>query len=131
MCKMENENIKKGKKYLVIGVLVLFLAILGSSVAYYLARVQGSLSGNASGTGLDLTITPLSTSANATIDINTLFMMYLLFFFRISYYLIIVNRHIREKNWLKIFLFGTSVKLCYYSTIYSLSSSSFISRLYL
>ena len=61
---MENDNIKKGKKYLVIGVLVLFLAILGSSVAYYLARVQGSLSGKAAGTGLDLTITPLSTSAN-------------------------------------------------------------------
>ena len=66
---MENENIKKGKKYLLIGVLVLFLAILGSSVAYYLARIQGSLSGSAAGTGLDLTITPLSTSANANGDL--------------------------------------------------------------
>ena len=67
---MEKEqNIKKGKKYLVIGVLVLFLAILGSSVAYYLARVQGSLSGNAAGTGLDLVITPLSTGANANGDL--------------------------------------------------------------
>ena len=67
---MEKEqNIKKGKKYLLIGVLVLFLAILGSSVAYYLARVQGSLSGKAAGTGLDLTITPLSTGANANGDL--------------------------------------------------------------
>ena len=59
----KQQNIKKGKKYLLIGVLVLFLAILGSSVAYYLARVSGTLSGRAAGTGLDLTITPLSTSA--------------------------------------------------------------------
>ena len=57
---MEKENIKKGKKYLLIGVLILFLAILGSSVAYYLARVQGSLSGNAAGTGLSLTIDMVS-----------------------------------------------------------------------
>ena len=57
---MENENIKKGKKYILIGVLVLFLAILGSSVAYYLARVQGSLSGRAAGTGLSLTIDMVS-----------------------------------------------------------------------
>ena len=75
---MEKEqNIKKGKKYLLIGVLVLFLAILGSSVAYYLARVQGSLSGRAAGTGLDLTITPLSTSATGDLipldnDVETL-----------------------------------------------------------
>ena len=65
----KQQNIKKGKKYLLIGVLVLFLAILGSSVAYYLARVQGTLSGRAAGTGLDLTITPLSTGANANGDL--------------------------------------------------------------
>ena len=60
----ENQTkMKKSTKYLLIGALVLFLSILGASVAYYLARVQGSLSGRAAGTGLDLTITPLSTSA--------------------------------------------------------------------
>ena len=60
----ENQTkMKKSTKYLLIGTLVLFLSILGASMAYYLARVQGSLSGKAAGTGLNLTITPLSTSA--------------------------------------------------------------------
>ncbi len=60
----EQNKLKKGNKYLLIGALVLFLALLGASVAYYLARVQGTLSGRAAGTDLDLTITKLSTSAS-------------------------------------------------------------------
>ena len=44
----ENQTkMKKSTKYLLIGTLVLFLSILGASMAYYLARVQGSLSGKA------------------------------------------------------------------------------------
>ena len=74
----ENQNKrKKSTKYLLIGTLVLFLSILGASMAYYLARVSGTLSGRAAGTGLDLTITSLSTSANGDLipldnDIETL-----------------------------------------------------------
>ena len=60
----KERKMKKSTKYLLIGTLVLFLSILGASVAYYLARVSGNLSGRAAGTDLDLTITKLSTSAN-------------------------------------------------------------------
>ena len=59
-----NPKMKKSTKYLLIGTLVLFLSVIGASVAYYLARVSGNLSGRAAGTDLDLTITKLSTSAN-------------------------------------------------------------------
>ena len=51
---------KKSTKYLLIGTLVLFLSILGASMAYYLARVSGNLSGRAAGTGLSLTIDMVS-----------------------------------------------------------------------
>ena len=57
----ENKTkMKKSTKYLLIGTLVLFLSVLGASVAYYLARVQGTLNGRAAGTGLSLTIDMVS-----------------------------------------------------------------------
>ena len=61
---MEERKMKKSTKYLVIGVLVLFLSILGASVAYYLARVSGNLSGRAAGTELTINVEKLSTNAN-------------------------------------------------------------------
>ena len=61
---MNEDNKKKGKKYLVIGVLILFLSVLGVSVAYYLARVQSTLNGRAAGTELTINVEKLSTSAN-------------------------------------------------------------------
>jgi len=62
-----NPKMKKSTKYLLIGTLVLFLSVLGASVAYYLARVQGSLSGRAAGTELAIQVTKLS--SNATGDL--------------------------------------------------------------
>ena len=65
---MEKQTkMKKSTKYLLIGTLVLFLSILGASVAYYLARVSGSLSGKAAGT--ELTINVQKVSSNATGDL--------------------------------------------------------------
>ena len=61
---MEEKRMKKSTKYLVIGVLVLFLSILGASMAYYLARVSGNLSGRAAGTELTINVEKLSTNAN-------------------------------------------------------------------
>ena len=63
MKEEKQTKMKKSTKYLLIGTLVLFLSILGASMAYYLARISGNLSGRAAGTELDLTITKLSTSA--------------------------------------------------------------------
>ena len=62
-----NPKMKKSTKYLLIGTLVLFLSILGASVAYYLARVSGNLSGRAAGTELDINVEKLS--SNATGDL--------------------------------------------------------------
>ena len=72
-----NPKTKKGTKYLLIGTLILFLALLGASVAYYLARVQGSLSGRAAGTELEISVTKLSTNATGDLipldnDLETL-----------------------------------------------------------
>ena len=61
---MEENKTKKKNKYLLIGVLILFLSILGASVAYYLGRVSGNITGNAAGTEMTLNIEKLSTSAN-------------------------------------------------------------------
>ena len=60
----KERKMKKSTKYLLIGTLVLFLSILGASVAYYLARVSGSLSGRAAGTELDVQVQKLSSNAN-------------------------------------------------------------------
>ena len=63
--KEEKQNkMKKSTKYLLIGTLVLFLSILGASVAYYLARVQGNLSGRAAGTELAIQVQKISSNAN-------------------------------------------------------------------
>ena len=62
-----NPKMKKSTKYLLIGTLVLFLSILGASLAYYLARVQGTLNGRAAGTELDVQVQKLS--SNATGDL--------------------------------------------------------------
>ena len=73
----ENNNRKKGKRYLVIGIIFLSLAILGTSVAYYLARVQSTLNGRAAGTELEISVTKLSTNATGDLipldnDLETL-----------------------------------------------------------
>ena len=62
-----NPKMKKSTKYLLIGTLVLFLSVLGASIAYYLARVSGNLSGRAAGTELAIQVTKLS--SNATGDL--------------------------------------------------------------
>ena len=59
-----NPKMKKSTKYLLIGTLVLFLSIFGASMAYYLARVQGTLNGRAAGTELTINVEKLSTNAN-------------------------------------------------------------------
>ena len=64
MKEEKQTKMKKSTKYLLIGTLVLFLSVLGASVAYYLARVQGNLSGRAAGTELDVQVQKLSTNAN-------------------------------------------------------------------
>ena len=64
---MKENKRKKSTKYLLIGTLVLFLSVLGASVAYYLARVQGNLSGRAAGTELAINVEKLS--SNATGDL--------------------------------------------------------------
>ena len=63
-------KMKKSTKYLLIGTLVLFLSILGASVAYYLARVQGTLNGRAAGTGLSLTIDMVSSTDGDLIPLD-------------------------------------------------------------
>ena len=74
---MEENKRKKSTKYLLIGVLVLFLSVLGASVAYYLARVSGSLSGRAAGTELAINVEKLSSKATGDLipldnDLETL-----------------------------------------------------------
>ena len=64
MKEEKQTKMKKSTKYLLIGTLVLFLSILGASVAYYLARVSGNLSGRAAGTELDVQVQKLSSNAN-------------------------------------------------------------------
>ena len=59
-----NPKMKKSTKYLLIGTLVLFLSVLGASVAYYLARVQGTLNGRAAGTELAIQVQKISSNAN-------------------------------------------------------------------
>ena len=67
----ENKTkMKKSTKYLLIGTLVLFLSILGASMAYYLARVSGNLSGRAAGTGLSLTINKVSSTDGDLIPLD-------------------------------------------------------------
>ena len=67
----ENKTkMKKSTKYLLIGTLVLFLSVLGASVAYYLARVHGNLSGRAAGTGLSLTIDMVSSTDGDLIPLD-------------------------------------------------------------
>ena len=63
-------KMKKSTKYLLIGTLVLFLSILGASVAYYLARVQGNLSGRAAGTELNVQVQKIS--SNKEINSNNI-----------------------------------------------------------
>ena len=64
MKEEKQTKMKKSTKYLLIGTLVLFLSVLGASVAYYLARVQGNLSGRAAGTELDVQVQKISSNAN-------------------------------------------------------------------
>ena len=59
-----NPKMKKSTKYLLIGTLVLFLSILGASVAYYLARVSGNFTGRAAGTELAIQVQKISSNAN-------------------------------------------------------------------
>ena len=77
MKEEKQAKMKKSTKYLLIGVLVLFLSILGASMAYYLARVQGSLNGRAAGTELAIQVTKLSNNATGDLipldnDLDTL-----------------------------------------------------------
>ena len=70
-------KMKKSTKYLLIGTLVLFLSVLGASVAYYLARVSGNLSGRAAGTELAINVEKLSSKATGDLipldnDLETL-----------------------------------------------------------
>ena len=64
---MEERKKKKSTKYLLIGTLVLFLSILGASMAYYLARVSEEFGGKAAGTELAINVEKLS--SNATGDL--------------------------------------------------------------
>ena len=70
MKEEKQTKMKKSTKYLLIGTLVLFLSILGASMAYYLARVSGNLSGKAAGTGLSLTINKVSSTDGDLIPLD-------------------------------------------------------------
>ena len=70
-------KMKKSTKYLLIGTLVLFLSILGASVAYYLARVSEEFGGSAAGTELAINVEKLSSKATGDLipldnDLETL-----------------------------------------------------------
>ena len=74
---MEENKRKKSTKYLLIGTLVLFLSVLGASVAYYLARVSEEFGGNAAGTELAINVEKLSSKATGDLipldnDLETL-----------------------------------------------------------
>ena len=74
---MEENKRKKSTKYLLIGTLVLFLSVLGASVAYYLARVSEEFGGSAAGTELAINVEKLSNNATGDLipldnDLETL-----------------------------------------------------------
>ena len=74
---MNKKKVDKSIVYMISGITILILAIVGSAYAYYSASATGELVGSAAGGGLELTITKLSTSASGALipldnDVDTL-----------------------------------------------------------
>ena len=61
---MEEKKMTKSKIYMIVGICLLVLAIGGSTYAYYAASRTAEISGYAAGAGMEITVTPLSTTAN-------------------------------------------------------------------